>query len=71
MSVLSREVRAVQNAALGSVLIWRTASQYQTVHERGSLALWSPHRKGRSSLREGNAPSGKTIKSRFTPPSLR
>jgi hypothetical protein len=37
MSVLSREVRAVQNAALGSVLIWRTASQYQTTHETGNF----------------------------------
>ena len=29
MAILNREVRAIQNPALGSVLIWRAASSYQ------------------------------------------
>lgn len=37
MAVLNREVRAIQNPALGSVLIWRAASSYQTNHKTGSF----------------------------------
>ncbi len=32
MAILNREVRAIQNPALGSVLIWRAASNYQKSH---------------------------------------
>ena len=37
MTTLNREVRAIQNPALGSVLIWRAASSYQTNHQTGSF----------------------------------
>jgi len=37
MAILSKEVRAIQNPALGSVLIWRTASAYQQTHKSGSF----------------------------------
>jgi ABC-3C biological conflict system middle component len=37
MAILNREVRAVQNPALGSVLIWRAASNYQKNHQTGSF----------------------------------
>ena len=37
MAVLNREVRAIQNPALGSVLIWRAVSSYQTNHKTGSF----------------------------------
>lgn len=37
MAVLNREVRAIQNSALGSVLIWRAVSSYQTNHKTGSF----------------------------------
>ncbi|HEY3453758.1 MAG TPA: three component ABC system middle component [Bryobacteraceae bacterium] len=37
MAILNREVRAIQNPALGSVLIWRAASSYQTNHQTGSF----------------------------------
>ena len=32
MAILNREVRAIQNPALGSILIWRAASGYQKTH---------------------------------------
>lgn len=32
MAILNREVRAIQNPALGSTLIWRTASLYRKSH---------------------------------------
>ena len=32
MAILNREVRAIQNPALGSILIWRAASSYQKTH---------------------------------------
>jgi len=32
MAILNREVRAIQNPALGAVLIWRAASSYQASH---------------------------------------
>lgn len=32
MAILNREVRAIQNPALGAVLIWRSASTYQANH---------------------------------------
>ncbi len=37
MTILNREVRAIQNPALGSVLIWRAASSYQINHKTGSF----------------------------------
>lgn len=37
MAILNKEVRAVQNPALGSVLIWRAASSYQKNHQTGSF----------------------------------
>jgi hypothetical protein len=37
MTILNREVRAIQNPALGSVLIWRAVSSYQTNHKTGSF----------------------------------
>lgn len=37
MAILSKEVRAIQNPALGSVLIWRAASSYQKNHSTGSF----------------------------------
>ena len=37
MAILNKEVRAIQNPALGSVLIWRAASSYQTNHPTGSF----------------------------------
>jgi Family of unknown function (DUF6521) len=37
MAILSKEVRAIQNPALGSVLIWRAASSYQKNHKTGSF----------------------------------
>ncbi|HEU5400135.1 MAG TPA: three component ABC system middle component [Terriglobales bacterium] len=37
MSILNKEVRAIQNPALGSVLIWRGASSYQTNHPTGNF----------------------------------
>jgi len=37
MAILNKEVRAVQNPALGSVLIWRAASSYQKSHATGSF----------------------------------
>jgi hypothetical protein len=37
MAILSKEVRAIQNPALGSVLIWRAASSYQKNHPTGSF----------------------------------
>lgn len=37
MAVLNREVRAIQNPGLGSVLIWRAVSSYQTNHKTGSF----------------------------------
>ena len=36
MTTLNKEVRAIQNPALGSVLIWRAASSYQMNHQTGS-----------------------------------
>lgn len=37
MAVLNKEVRAIQNPALGCVLIWRAASSYQKNHKTGSF----------------------------------
>jgi hypothetical protein len=37
MAVLNREVGAIQNPALGAVLIWRAASSYQKNHKTGSF----------------------------------
>ena len=37
MATLNKEVRAIQNPALGSVLIWRAASSYQKNHPAGSF----------------------------------
>ncbi|MEP6757398.1 MAG: three component ABC system middle component [Chthonomonadales bacterium] len=37
MAILNREVRAIQNPALGSVLIWRAASSYQKNHQTASF----------------------------------
>jgi hypothetical protein len=37
MAILNKEVRAIQNPALGSVLIWRAASSYQKHHKSGSF----------------------------------
>jgi len=37
MAILNREVRAIQNPALGSVLIWRAASSYQKNHKTASF----------------------------------
>lgn len=39
MSTLNREVRAVQNPALGSTLIWRTTALYRSSHPTGE---WMP-----------------------------
>jgi len=36
MTVLNREVRAIQNPALGSVLIWRSAALYRKCHSTAS-----------------------------------
>jgi hypothetical protein len=37
VAILNKEVRAIQNPSLGSVLIWRAASSYQKNHKTGSL----------------------------------
>jgi hypothetical protein len=37
MAILNKEVRAIQNPALGSVLIWRAASSYQKCHQTGAF----------------------------------
>jgi Family of unknown function (DUF6521) len=37
MAILNKEVRAIQNPALGAVLIWRAASSYQKNHQAGSF----------------------------------
>lgn len=37
MPILNREVRAIQNPALGAVLIWRAASSYQQRHATASF----------------------------------
>jgi Family of unknown function (DUF6521) len=37
MAILSKEVRAIQNPALGSVLIWRAASSYQKNQKTASF----------------------------------
>jgi hypothetical protein len=37
MAILNREGRAIQNPALGSVLIWRATSTYQQSHKTGSF----------------------------------
>lgn len=37
MAILCKEVRAIQNPGLGSVLIWRAASAYQQSHKTGSF----------------------------------
>jgi hypothetical protein len=37
MAILNKEVRAIQNPALGSVLIWRAASSYQKNQPTGSF----------------------------------
>jgi hypothetical protein len=37
MAILNREVRAIQNPALGSILIWRATSSYQKNHKTGSF----------------------------------
>jgi hypothetical protein len=40
MAILNREVRAIQNPGLGSILIWRSVSRYQQTHEiRGFMPL--------------------------------
>src|ERR1700757_5332881 len=37
MAILNKEVRAIQNPALGSILIWRATSSYQKNHQTGSF----------------------------------
>ena len=36
MTALNQEVKAIQNPALGSMLLWRSVSSYQTSHQTAS-----------------------------------